>query len=42
MPLIPAKNGRACWPCIAGGLSIVAVIVGVAWLAIDYLLGTAL
>jgi hypothetical protein len=37
MTIIPKKNGRPCWLCIIGGLSMMVAIVGTVYLLLNYL-----
>lgn len=33
----PMKSGRACWPCIIGGISMMIAMAGAVYLILDYL-----
>ena len=37
MGAIPMRNGRPCWPCIVGGMSVMVAMLGAVYLVLDYL-----
>ena len=32
----PVNSGRICWPCVAGGMSMLIALAGTAYLALSY------